>query len=115
MSEHREAKNEVLGELGSNLEIALKGFIGELRFPLHGKGLISDDARDKKDAGQMVSDIQNRVRGNEALWDELLTVLRKKKIREDLLEALSKKTGPIQKRPRTDGRAARKFKTKVKF
>ena len=111
MSVH-EAKNEVLKELGSNLETALKGFMDELRFPLHGKGLISDEARDKKDAGKMVSDIQNRVRADEALWDELLKVLDKRKIRDDLLQSL-KKTGPIQERPTTGGRTTRKFKTKL--
>ena len=59
---------------------------------IHSKGLIPDGARDSGDAGKMVGDIQNRLHGNEALWDNLLEVFHKMQLGEDLLRALSKKT-----------------------
>ena len=103
MSEHK-AKEEVLKELGDDLRITFKAYMETLRFKLQGKGLISEDARDNKDAGKMVSDIQFRAHGDAALWDKLLEVLDGMPIGEDLLLQWSKKTG-----------TARKFKTKVKF
>ena len=96
---------------------------------LHGKGLISNTARNNSDAGQMVTDIQNRLDGDEAVWDNLLGVLDKTPLREDLVRALSEKTGTNQgrsstkqersstkqERSSTGGRTARKFKTRQKY
>ena len=98
-----EAKKVLLQELGNKLRIAINGDMDSLRFKLHGKGLISDAARDSKDAGQMVADIQNRLHIDEAVWDKLLDVLGTIQLREDLVRALSEKTGPIQERPPRGG------------
>ena len=114
MSVH-EAKIEVLVELSEKLRKTLKGYMEQLRFKLHSKGLISDGARDNKDAGQMVADIQDRLDGDEAVWDNLLGVLGKIQLREDLVRALSEKTGTNQERSSTGGRTARKFKTRQNF
>ena len=110
-----EAKIEVLQVLGYGLMVAINGDKANLTSKLHSKGLISDGARDSGDAGKMVADIQYRLRGDEAVWNKLLDILGKMKLREDLSAALSEKTRTNQERSPIGGRTARKFKTRQKF
>ena len=46
-----------------------------LRFKLQGNGLITPEACESKDAGRMVSEIQFRLDGDEAIWEKLIQVL----------------------------------------
>ena len=115
MNKHHEAKTEALKGLGNELRIAIKGDLDNLGFKLHSNDLISDEARDSGNAGKMVADIQNRLHGDEKVWDKLLSVLGKIKLREDLVRALSEKAGTKQERSPTGGRTARKCKSNRKF
>ena len=114
MSVHEE-KIEVLKGKGNDLRKAINADMENLRFKLCDEGLISDEARESRDAGKMVAEIQNRLHGDEAVWDKLLAVLGKIQLRENLSRALSEKTGTNQERPPIEKRTARKFKNNQKF
>ena len=105
MSEH-EKKIEVLKEKGNDLRIAINADKDNLRFKLHDKALISVEARESRDAGKisgkMVPEIQNRLYGDETVWDKLLAVLSEIQLRENLSRALSERTGTNQERPPID-------------
>ena len=71
------AKCAVLTKLANDLRHTIIGDMENLRFELCGADLISLTTRDSKDAGSMISEIENRLRSDESVWDGLMVVLRK--------------------------------------
>ena len=74
MDTHR-AKCRVLTRLCNDLRLAIRGDMERLSFKLSGESLISREARDSKDAGAMVSQVEYRLHGDERVWDTLIAVL----------------------------------------
>ena len=70
-----EVKCVVLAMLANDLRYAILGDMENLRFELGAADLISEETRNSKDAGAMVSEIQNRLRTDELVWSKLITVL----------------------------------------
>ena len=91
-----QAKRRALQARCNDLRRAILGDMENLRFELYGAGLISIEARQEKDAGRMVSEIENRLATDEAVWNKLIGVLKKcntTQMKEDLLKQLSQETG----------------------
>ena len=74
--ESHNAKRSVLTKLSNQLRRTINGDMENLRFELYAIGLISLETRDGKDAGSMVSEIENRLQADGSIWDALITVLR---------------------------------------
>ena len=92
MDAHR-AKCRALTSLCNELRLAIRGDMERISFKLSGENLISREARDGKDAGAMVSQIEYRLQGDEQVWDKLVTVLESCD-QKALTEKLWKELGP---------------------
>ena len=74
MASHR-AKCSALRKCSNKLRRAINADLDNLSSELCAQGLISEDVRDTKDAGNIVSSIQNRLSFDESAWDLLIKVL----------------------------------------
>ena len=109
MDSHK-AKVQVVRSLTNDLRRAILGDMENLRFELLGKELISPEACKHEKAGDMVSEIQYRLDGEEAIWDKLIEVLdkcNKKQLTENLSKQLAIEMG--QEGSSTARGAASKF------
>ena len=94
MDEHR-AKCRVVRRLCNELRLAICGDMERLSFELSGASLIAREARDAKDAGAMVSQVEYRLQIDERVWDKLIEVLNscdKKALTEKLWKQLRQET-----------------------
>ena len=90
------AKCRVLTRLCNELRLAIRGDMERLSFRLSGENLISLEARDNKDAGAMVSQIECRLRADEQVWNKLIAVLEScdcKALTDNLWKELRQETG----------------------
>ena len=91
-----QAKRRAVQTLCNDLRKAILGDMEDLRFELYSAQLISMEARQERDAGRMVSEIENRLATDESVWDKLIGVLKKcnkTDMKEKLLKQLSQETG----------------------
>ena len=107
MSTHK-AKVDVLRRLSDNLRTTINGDMEKLRFKLYSEDLIAIETRDGKDAGKMVSDIQYRLDGEEAVWDKLVDVLNECN-KEQLVKDLLTKLEMCQERTAAGRKETREF------
>lgn len=95
----RREKCRALTQNCNNLRRAIEGDMENLRFELCATGLISIDVRDKKQAGDIVSQVEHRLAVDETVWDKLIEVLRRsdnesnQNLSEKLSEQLRSETG----------------------
>ena len=103
-----DAKCEAVKTCSNALRKTILGDLEDLRFELHGANVISIDTRDKKNAGDMVSEIQHRLAADETVWDKLIGVLEKCKksaMIEQLLKRLRQESGGDIGRGGSDNRS----------
>ena len=69
------AKCRALTSLCDELRLAIRADTERLSFKLSAENLVSQEARDSKDVGAMVSQVECRLRVDEQVWDKLIQVL----------------------------------------
>ena len=91
-----ESKREALKALCNELRKTILGDMEDFSFELYSTNLISMETLQAKDAGRMVSEIENRLATDETVWEKLIAMLKKcnkTAMKEKLLKQLSQETG----------------------
>ena len=76
-SELHDGNCVVLAILANDLRHTILGDMENLRFEVGATDLISEETQNSKDAGTIVSEIQNRLLTDKLVWSNLITLLRR--------------------------------------